>query len=358
VTNGIGTRVRARLLPLFLLLACSAATAAQKPCELRLASQVGVYIDPAGQAFVPVSLNGHAGVMALHLGSGLPALYEGYIDELGISDRLRSNDWDATIGGKRIEKQVRVESTLLGTANFTGWNFQVYPFGSDYRPRVGKLPVFGQMTSAFMNVVDLELNLGAGQLKLFHPNKCHGLPVYWDAEVTGVELLVDETGHLSFAMEVEGKSFLASLNTADRLSVISAAAAERYLGIVADSQGAEHETLPGESEVATFRALSLTAAGLNVQNPRFRIKDMPNCGLGAETHETSRLTRSHGGKAPIGCKDYLAVTPLSIGTDLMKRLRIYVSLADEKIYFARSDAPEAGAQAGSAGGSVGGGAVN
>jgi hypothetical protein len=296
--------------------------------------------------------------MNLQLGSGLPALYEGYIDELGLSGNLRTNNWDATIDGKRIEKEVHVDSTLLGTANFTGWNFQVFPLGSDYRPRLGQLPVFGQMTSAFMNVVDLELNLGAGQLNLFHPNKCHGAPVYWDSEVTSVDLLVDQTGHLSFPMEVEGKSFLASLNTSDGFSVISAAAAERYLGIAADSPGAEHETLPGGSEVATFRALSLTAAGLNVHNPRFRIKDMPNCGLGADTAETSRLTRSHGGKAPIGCKDYLSVTPLSIGTDLMKRLRIYVSLADEKIYFTRYDAPGAGPQAGSTGGSAGGAAAN
>jgi hypothetical protein len=314
------------------LLSCSTGYAASTPCQLRQVAQIDVVLNSAGLVYVPVSINGHEGMMALQFSRGLPALYEAYIGELGLSDSLHRSNWIVTIGDRKVEDQARVASTLLGRANFTGWDYLVYPLGPDYRPQIEGRPVFGVMTSAFMNAVDLELNLGAGRMNLFSPNKCNGVPVYWDSEVTGVDLHVDQAGHLSFPMEVEGKKFQASLNTSGRLSEISAAAVSRYLGFDADSPGVERETLPGSQEVDSFRAMSLTAKGLEVRNSRIRIKDMPKCPLGLGETTTGTRTRS-GVATAIVCKSGLAQTPFSIGTDLMKRLRIYVSVIDGMIYF-------------------------
>jgi hypothetical protein len=305
----------------------SAAAAPAEPCRLQPVGLLDVTTDANGAVFVPVSLDGHEGLMALQLSNGLPAIFEGYVDSLGLRGRLQKSEWDANIGDKHIEKQVSIESTLLGRTNFTKWTFQVYPKGLNFRPSVAGLPVFGVMTSIFMNAIDLELNLAARRIVLFKPNKCRGTPVYWDATVTGVDLFVDRTGLMLFPMEVEGKRFEGSLNTTSRLSVISSEAARRYLGFDETSAGIEHEPLPGDAEVASFRAMSLTAKGLDVRNSRVRIKKMPKCSLSAADRSSNAL----------GCTDVLGMTPFSIGTDLMRKLRIYVSVADHKIYFTRVD---------------------
>jgi hypothetical protein len=111
--------------------------------------------------------------------------------------------------------------------------------------------------------------------------------------------------------------------------VINADAASSYLGFDIDSPGVERVPTTNGSEMATFRAMSLTAKGLDVRNARVRMLKSSVC----------RPVR--GGVGPINAvscgKHLLAVTPFSIGTDLMKRLHIYVSAADKKVYFARND---------------------
>lgn len=336
--KGMG-RVVARVAGVLPFLAagfCAVGVAGPKPCQLKQIAQLKVEFDPAGQAYVPVSMDGHSGWMALQLGAGLPGIFEGYIEELGLRGSLKANEWDATYAGRKIEKQVRITSTQVGNANFSGWDYQVLPNGSGYQPRVNGLPFLGVLTSRFMNVVDLELDLGTRQIRLFLPNKCGGIPVYWESDVTSVDLTADSTGQLIFPMEVEGRELLAKLNTGSSLSQMSAEAVSRYLGFGADSPGVEKETLPGDTEASTFRAMTLTAKGLQVRNSKIRIRDMPNCTI--RLADRDRLTNRGIGNRPVICGDSLGQTPFSIGTDLMKQLRIYVSLTDRKIYFTRADA--------------------
>lgn len=312
-------------------LSCGAAAAAA-PCQLQQVGAIVPFIDQDGTVLVPVSLDGHEGYMALQLNSGLPVIFEGYVDTLGLRERLQRSQWDASVGGRKITHQAKVGSTLLGRINFSNWTFQVVPRDADSRPTVDGKPLFGIMTSIFMNVVDLELNLAEPQINLFKPNKCSVTPVYWDTQVTGVNLFIDASGLLLFPIEVEGKRFEGSLNTTSGLSVISSDAARRFLGFDEDSPGIEREVSQSGSEIASFRAMSLTAKGLDVRNARVRIKKMPRCSL-------SSADRNSGA---IACGNVLALTPFSIGTDLMRKLRIYVSAADKKIYFTRASRVAAG----------------
>ena len=325
------------LLAALVALASTAGLAAPAPCKLQQVAQLDVKTGVEGNTFVPVILDGHQGLMFLQLSSGLPALFEGYVEELGLSKRLRPNEWKATIGDRKIEKQARVESTILGRANFRDWDFQILPQGLNFRPRFfDGQSIFGVMTSRFMAVVDLELNLGAGRVNLFMPNKCSTTPVYWESEVTGVDLSIDASGQLTFPMEVEGQLLETSLNTSGRMSSVSAGIVHRYFGFDENSPGIERVNVPGEKDAAVFRAMSLTAKGLEVNNTKVRIREMPDCRLG-QTDRNSTGTRISGGVQPIGCTNNLSMTPFSIGTDLLKRLRIYVSYADRKIYFTRAE---------------------
>lgn len=330
---------------LFTLIAWGPQCRAARPCELQRAASIDVLTAPNGQLLVPVTMEGHPGLMALQLNSGLPYLFPGAIDYLGLKDRLQRTDWDAEIRGRKVTQQVKVKSTMLGEANFAGWDFTVYPADSPFPPTYAGMPVFGVMTSIFMNAVDLELNLAQGKVNLFKPNKCGQAPVYWGGEFTEVPMFTDPAGLIVFPLELEGKRFETSLNTGSRLSVISSEAAKRFLGFDESSPEIEHETLSGDNEIASFRAMSLTAKGLDVRNARVRIYKMTRCQPGT----SGRDSRA------IGCQKVFGVAPFSIGTDLMRRLRIYVSAIDGKVYFSRA-APAAGNAAGAANAGAGGAA--
>jgi hypothetical protein len=328
------------------------AVAIGKPCELKQVAAIEVGFDSGGGILVPVHVEGHPGFLKLQLSAGLPWLYPASIEELGLAAKTRGVGFDGSIGSHKVERQVKVRSTVLGGANFAGWDYSVLPDTQAVRPQYRGYPVFGTMSSSFMNVVDMELNLAERRINLFQPNRCHTAPVYWDSEVTAVKLYTDRTGLLLFPMELEGAFIETSLNTTTRTSLITAEIVKRYLGFDEDSPGVEHESVPGGTEIASFRAMSLSAKGLQVRNTRVRIRKFEGCVPSASGKDTGA----------IGCRDLLGFTPFSIGTDLMRRLRIYASVVDGKIYFTRVDsaagpAPAVPPVAGPADASVGPDAV-
>jgi len=301
------------------------AIAAARPCELKQISAMEVAVGPNGAVLVPVTIEGHAGFMVLRLDSGLPWLYQGYLEELGLQKATRGVVIDAHINGHKVERELRVKSTRLGLADFTDWNYLVLPENPAMRPRFRGYPVYGTMSSVFMNVVDMELNLAENRIALFRPNRCDSTPVYWEGEVTAVPLYTDRSGLMIFPMEVEGTRIEASLNTTTPMSVIASKLAKRYLGFDASSPGIEHQTLPGGREVASFRAVSLTSKGLGIHNARVMLRDFDKCDPTISGKESGA----------IGCRDMYGMTPFSIGTDLLKQLRIFASVVDRKIYFTR-----------------------
>jgi len=300
---------------------------------LKLIGAMEVVVDH-GAILLPVRLEGHAGFMVLQLDAGLPWLYPEYLEELGLAGKTHRVEYDGSIGSQKVERQVTVKSTVLDKANFTGWEYAVHPEEPGDPPRYAGYPVFGTLSSRFMNVVDMELNLAERRINLFNPNRCSTTPVYWGGAVTAVPLYADATGLLLFQMEVEGTLFEASLNTTGPLSLISDQAVKRYLGFDENSPGVERETISGSNEIASFRAMSLTAKGLNIRNTRVLIRGNSKCIPGGRQ------------RGPVVCRDQFGLAPFSIGTDLMRKLRIYASVADKKIYFTRVEPAAAAATAG------------
>jgi hypothetical protein len=332
--DGSGRNVVRKLLwGILALVAAQTGWGADKPCELKAASAMRVIVDEDGTVLVPVRIGERAGFMILQLNTGFPILIPNYLEELGLKKSMRSVDRDITAGGRRIKQRVHVKSTMIGQAYFADWDYLVSPVVPAQPPQFQGYPVFGTLSSWFMNGVDLELDLGAGRINLFLPNDCQGSPVYWGGEVTEVPLFVDRSGLLLFPVEVEGTKFEASLNTTTSMSTITSESVQQYLGFDENSPGVEHQKLPNGTEIASFRAMSLTAKGLNVRNARVRLRPNKSC-------KPSTGSRESGA---IGCRDTWGFTPFSIGTNLMKRLRIFVSLRDKKIYFTRVEPAAAAA---------------
>lgn len=332
---------RYRLVLASLALAASAVVAsAENKCQMYLLADAKILVDQDGTVLVPVSFEGRDVWMVLAMHQGLPSLFHGAVEELGLKSRLKRSDWEAKIGDRKIERQVKAKSLRLESANFTGWDLLVYPdFGQPLAIVEGK-PVIGTLTSVFMNVVDVELNLGASQFRLFRHKACDGFPAHWRGEATDAPLYIDGSGLLMFALELDGQNVEASLNTSGRRSVLTTRVSREFFGFDEDSPEIHKEVVGAGSEVISFHAMSLTSKGLNIRNTPIALRSGDPCAVerAARAPTGSHISAKRDSRS-IGYSECLSKTPLAIGTDLLKKLRIYVGSKEKAIYFQSAESP-------------------
>jgi len=295
---------------------------ASKSCPRKTLATIEVRGNQSGQLLVPVRVAGHDVWMALGLKGGILALYGAAIADWHLQTiQMENGARYITVNGQKVHEMVRVDF-MLGSHGFRQWPMIVVP-ASDFSGLYtyeGK-PVVGQLSSIFLMAVDAELNLVQNKITLFEQVKCGSDAVYWGGSITGIHFDVDPTGLLHFPMLLDDQEIQTSLDTSAQSSHISSEVTKKFFGF--DEQ--------------SHRAMALTARGLEIKNADVELWPMQEC------HPDRSLSRLNG----IGCEDVFGMTPFTIGTDLLKRLRIYIASKEHMIYFTRVDppAPTAGAAA-------------
>lgn len=319
-----------------LALAFAATQPAQAACKLQQLASVQVEITPNGGVLVPMKINGREVWMALSMSTGMAMVAPAAIAPLGLKTAPFIGR-DAFFNGARVTQQVRADSLLLGKADFTDWTLLVSPTPRPLQGYKGR-PVVGTLSSMFMNVVDLELDLAARKMSLYKQASCRGDQVYWGGEVTMVKLYRDAGGLLFFPMEVNGKLVETSLNTSDQRSVIDERVTQDFYGFRIGSAGVSTETLPGPNGPRTVgvRPMDLSAKGLGISG-------VPVSIVG---DRGTRCTPTRNGESGgIGFKGCVSIVPMELGTDVLAKLRLYIASRESRIYFtlaAKSDPAAAG----------------
>lgn len=321
-----------------ILLGSFAGTSRAADCRLSPLAALEVEILEHGRVILPVKINGRAAWIYLHMSSGVPTIYPTAVAELGLKP-VPQNDLVMYIGDKAVTEKVVVESLLLGTANFANWDMYVQPGTPSGSTKYRDAPLIGGLTSAFLTQVDMELNLAEKRVNLFRQTTCDkNKVVYWGGVVTAVDMIRDETGLMSFPMEIDGKKVEATFNTHSGASRISEIVTDRFFGFTRDSPGITREPDEDGDDEASYRAMALTAKGLALKNVKVQLRDDRTMKCDANRHP--RLTGPP--EAPflrydvIGFDGCLSRAPLAIGTDLLRRLRIYIAPKEGRIYFTRA----------------------
>jgi hypothetical protein len=301
----------------------SSLPAADKRCELKLLAALDVEVDQDGTVLVPVTIEGHDVWMILSLERGLPMLYSTAVKELQL--RTSQANTGATMGGKPMNTIVKVKQLLVGRVNYTS-EMLVSPDDPGVSKVIhGKL-LAGLLTSRLIQVVDMELNLAENKVNLFSQTNCKGAAVYWGGEFTAVHLYTDPAGLLVFPMEIDDHVIETSFNTSSRYSSINTNVTRKYFGFDQSSPDIQREGAGGK-EISSYRAMALTAKGLQVRNSKIRLTDNKSC----RPASSGRVTHA------IGCDDVFNFAPFSIGTDLLKSLRVYIATREDTVYFTRVD---------------------
>jgi hypothetical protein len=310
---------------------------ANKACPLVKLATLEVRGSEIGRLLVPVSIAGHDVWMSLDLGEGILSLYGAAIADWHLKTFPMANGARfITINGKPIYEMVR-EDFELGSHGFRQWPMIVVPASS--MPAVntyeGK-PIVGQLASRFLLAVDVELNLAQNKITLFEQVKCGSEAVYWGGSVTAVRLEFDPTGLLHFPMQLEEQEIQSSLDTSSRTSRISTEVTKKFFGFDAQSPGVQSEVQANGTQSHSYRAMALTAKGLEIKNAKIQLWSTDSC----------RPDRSLSRIGGIGCTDVWGFTPFAIGTDLLRQLRVYIATKEHMIYFTRVEAPATTAEPG------------
>jgi hypothetical protein len=223
---------------------------------------------------------------------------------------------------------VTVKELTLGHVAYKSLEMVLVPRKSSLAPTVDQKPIAGLLTSSLFEGVDAELNLAQNKINLFEQTICGGGQIYWGGEYTVVPLASDVTGLLIFPFEVDGQTIQASFNTRTSNSKINSEVTQKYFGFDAKSPGVESDTLANGNVTRNYRAMALTAKGLQIRNAKITI--LTSNGWCVPSRDVRHITG-------IGCEAQLSTTPLTIGTDLLKKLRVYIASKEKHIYFTRAD---------------------
>ncbi len=287
---------------------------------------------------MPVTVRGKEAWMILHLNSGISGVFPQAAQELGLQplklkrdartgSRVREDADVIKSGRKDLNLYVKFDSLTLGQVNLAGFEAIIMADGPAILPMFQGRPVIGRLGSGLFKQFDTEVDLGHDAVRLFRASACDAPPVYWANEFTSVPLKFDVAGTLTFTMELEAKKIRTSLATDVGRSILDERATERFFGFKPDAPELERVLLPG-GQRAVFRAMSVKAEGVNISNARVQLYDRPQspCKLG------------HGVDGAIAYQNCTNITPFSLGTDLLKRLRLLVGSKREEIYITAADA--------------------
>jgi aspartyl protease len=300
-------------------------------CGLKVEADLDVTSTPGGLIRVPVSINGTDAWMLLNTGSAFTFVSDAATKAFNLKRGPLPFGTGLSAGGKAVTEMVTIDSLRLGHLEFRSATVGLDSTRTSEPPPVelGR-PVVGRLGFDLFHSADFELNLAAKKLLVFSTDHCRGKVVYWTQDFTAVPFGLDPLGALYFPLELDGKRVEAALSTGYPSSTIDSNVTRRVFGFDEKSPEVSRETPASGSEEASFRAMSLTASGLNIRNvPLQLFKGNPECG---------QQLRSTNKVAAVGYSQCTGVFPMKLGIDLLTKLRIYVASKERVIYLSRADA--------------------
>jgi hypothetical protein len=174
--------------------------------------------------------------------------------------------------------------------------------------------------------IDVELDVSNRKMNLFSQDHCAGHVVYWAKRYDSVPIRFGTLGEFYFPMELEGKKLETTLATGNPMTTLSTDATHKLYNFDKDSPDVEVETDAAGRTTAHYRAMKLSAEGLEIINAHIRLIDRP-------TMSSCYLSTRFGAASYDGC---FGVHPLQLGRDVLTKLRIYIATKEKVLYFTRA----------------------
>lgn len=312
---------------------------------LKQISSVDMTVGAAGNFLVPVSINGTPEKMVLATAGGITSLRQDAVDALGLHSIDASHIKLLSSNGATSQSYTQIDFGL-GAIHAPRLQVIVMPAAG------GPAPFVGSLAGDFLSLYDVEMDFAGRKLNFFSKDHCPGHVIYWKTDAfavlpitlqlptgddsrTGFRVFSYRGSHINVPVSINGKAFKAALNTTSQTSAMSIDTAKFIFGVTADSPGAvpldssdgnpEHRPFRYTFQTLTFDTVTVTNAKFIVYPNLTGSKDPNNAGR-ADTR-LRRIDDNIGGG-------------ISIGMDVLRKLRLYVAYGENKLYITPASAPQ------------------
>lgn len=299
---------------------------------------------------VNAMLNGKSRPMIVQAGSLISTLRESALGDLGAQAIANSNVIFVKGRTQSSQKFTQLDSFTLGAFGVRRMQFQVPPDTSEERPWAGVL------ASDVLSLHDMEVDAAGGKIRFFDKDHCAGHVLYWnpaavailpfqtqlataDVSRTGFNTYFERGAGIYAPVTLDGKNVIASVSTGSDFSVMGSRMAKFVFGITADSPGSTPQPSPdGDPAHAPFLHVfpTLTFDTVTVTNARVLVypEDDSVAQSDAMGRTDTRLRRNNS----------YFVDHMTIGMNILRRLRLYIAYGERKLYVTPATIPAAPAK--------------
>jgi predicted aspartyl protease len=319
--------MRSLALALMLALGLSAAAKAADPqdCSLKLFVSLDTGSVP-DRLVVPVSIGGKTYHFLVDTGGIYSFIDQGVADSLGLTPHS-------------LNGVVELYSSMGNSPQqyVDALNVEIGPIHLDHFAMIlgkrdpGDTVIDGILAPDFLSKFDLEFDPVHHKLNLFSQEHCAGKVIYWSNAFAQVDFKFFHS-HAVFSMTLDGHDVETILDTGSSETFLSEKISNRVFDIDQKSPGVE--PAPDElKDVAPYRYhfKSISVGGLAVNNPLIYI--LPD-------RMEKAFHKNHNDKSdtdPVYGVS-LDAPELILGSDVLNKLRIFLSYKEHKLYFTSADA--------------------
>lgn len=287
-------------------LLCLPVQAADKQCRVVHAATLDMGTDEYGGVIVPMNIGGKTVHLLVDTGGVLSMLTKSSVKSLGLPvTALRDGMSLRMFGGTRIDRRTTAWDVDFGGLKSNSMGFVIMPDG--WLPN----GIDGTVAPDILSAYDAEFDFANNKFYLASQDHCPGQVVYWtQSAYAAIPMFIDTDGHISFSVDLDGKTITASIDTGSTRSYMSLEAAKSEFGI--DAKNPDLKPLPDSNDKIRsyhypFKKLSLV--GIAYNNPDLVL-----------VPDNDSKTMGPGGARII------------LGMGFLRRLHLYIAYRETTIY--------------------------
>jgi len=312
---------------------------------LKQIASLDMTVGTAGRYLVPVSINDTPQRMLLATAGSITSLRQDAVTVMGLHPIDGSHIKLLSSNGKASQDYVQVDFRM-GAIHDPGLQTIVSPDQGRGLP-----PFAGALAGDFLSLYDVEMDFAGRKLNFFSKDHCPAHVLYWNPTAvavlpislqmptaedsrTGFRRYVYRGSQINVPVTIDDKSFEAAVNTASLTSTMSMNTAKFIFGVTADSPGAVPlGSVDGNPDHKAFSYVfpTLTFDTVTVTNAKFTI--YPNLVGSRDPNNTSRTDTR------VSRIDDNIAGDISIGLDVLRKLRLFVAYSELKLYVTPASAP-------------------
>jgi len=312
---------------LALLIGClsGASPADAKECgPLKRLASADLVAQSENRLVIPVTVNGSPRQFLLDTGGIFTQIAPSAVTNLQLPIQTGAEPvYD--VSGRMSSAYVKVASFSLGGMTGNDVFLRVSPsnIGAD-----------GLIAPDILTRYDVEMDFAGKKLNYFLPDHCYGKVIYWPhGDVARVPIVLADKRWIKVPVKLDGKSFMAIIDTGATRTTISTDTASDSFGLTASSPGMDPAgNVNGDPNLAShYHTFStLTFEGVTITKPRLVI--MPD--RMADIPQTQMLTNLF-----IRPMKREGLPELILGMDVLKHLHLYFAFEEHNLYVTAAQPP-------------------